>query len=299
MIAGLLLLAVVLSPASAQELHLRASVDNPGRLRLGDLASVQVGLESHLSQTVEVDPASAWVLSPTWLLDRLALPQSLTIVGDRVTVIPTTWDVPRPVVEALGTWLRGQTSDPTVVFELQEVRLLEGEIVDSGSLRLSRLSGERTFDIPNGYWVWRLENAGRTGRVRALLRPQLAALRATRTLPRGAVPSPETVRVEYTPLSRFPRRPMTSVDLNGRWRLNQTVRDGNVLYAHFLSPIYDVEAQAEVRLVVQRPGLRVELSGVALESGNAGDRIRVRPVHSSKSLRGAVVSEGEVHVESF
>ena len=295
-----LVFLLLVSTLGAQQLNFKGLVSSANPLTLGDLTEYQEGLEPFLSQTISLDQSQVWVLRPRWVLHQVRLPSQLTLLGNRILVVPNGLNLNRRVLEAVADWLVQEVADPDLVFELQDLRLLEGANQFSNDpLFVSRVSGEKTFNIPNGYWVWRLSQGAQSARVRALVRPYLAALRSTRTLARGTLLAPDSFRVEFLSINQFFRKPLTTNDLNGQWSLAQAVRAGDILYAHQIQPRFDIDPQNTVRVVVQRAGLRVELNGVSQDGGNIGDRIRVRLLEGGRVLRGVVVSEGEVYVESL
>ncbi len=302
MMHRLLVLTLGLSltlPLGSQQITFKHWVVNTGNLRLGDLVEYQEGLENYLFLPIRLSEESIWVLCPRWVMSQVGLPESTNFVVARILVVPAKWDIPSALITELGKWMNDQNSGPNFVVELRDVKLLDPLPLGVQTYQLSRISGEKTFNIPNGYWVWRINPAQSSSRIRALVQVHVPVLRLQKTMGRGASLTAETYRIEYLPLNQFFRRPMTVDDLSARWILAQPVRSGEILYTYQVQPVYDVNAQTGIRVVVQRAGIRVEINGVSLDGGNIGDRIRIRLNDSGRSLRALVTAEGEVHVENL
>ncbi|WPL19769.1 Flagella basal body P-ring formation protein FlgA precursor [Thiorhodovibrio winogradskyi] len=76
----------------------------------------------------------------------------------------------------------------------------------------------------------------------------------------------------------------------------RSVRPGTVLNdSHLKTPLW-VERGQLVQLLSETTGIRVSMSGEALEDGGAGDRIRVRNRSSQRELEGVIQSPGVVRV---
>ncbi len=78
--------------------------------------------------------------------------------------------------------------------------------------------------------------------------------------------------------------------------LDRAMTSGEVFTRSNLKPAPLIERGAIVRLVYRRPGLTVASRAEALESGSAGEAIRVRPLDVRRVCRAIVVSSGEVEV---
>ena len=53
----------------------------------------------------------------------------------------------------------------------------------------------------------------------------------------------------------------------------------------------------QVKVVLASPGLRLETAGIALDTGVAGTRIRVKNTGSGRVFSGRVGADGAVHVQ--
>lgn len=294
----LVLFLALLGPIGlGQELVLR-SVASPRNPPI--LADVADGQGVDLSQPLHFPAPSAeplWLLSSRWIVEAHELPATTAVKGNRVTVLAPGWEAWSAALEALGDFLAAEAADPDTVFALQELRLLEGDLTASGSLRLFRHSGEKLYGYPYGWWVFRFRRGTMEGRFRVRLQPWVPTLTATRPLARGQVLEGTSVRVEFRPLSALGRKPLPSQDLASRWTLILPVRQGQTIFAAQVQARLDVEARSTVNAVVERGELRVELPAQALEGGNAGQSIRVRLLAGERVLPARVVAPGEVSLD--
>lgn len=90
---------------------------------------------------------------------------------------------------------------------------------------------------------------------------------------------------------------LTSADSLPGMELRRTLRAGTVLSRDMIALPVLVERGQQVSIRVQRPGIRVEMKGTALDAGSAGDRIRVRNDSSQKIISATVVERGLVQVD--
>lgn len=90
---------------------------------------------------------------------------------------------------------------------------------------------------------------------------------------------------------------LTSADTLPGMELRRTLRAGTVLSRDMIALPVLVERGQQVNIRVQRPGIRIEMKGTALDAGSAGDRIRVRNDSSQKIIRATVLERGLVQVD--
>jgi flagella basal body P-ring formation protein FlgA len=72
---------------------------------------------------------------------------------------------------------------------------------------------------------------------------------------------------------------------------------GTVLSPDMLEPPILVKRGDKVAIRVNRPGIQVEMDGIAMGSGQAGERIRVRNRQSNKIVFATVIARGLVQVK--
>lgn len=90
---------------------------------------------------------------------------------------------------------------------------------------------------------------------------------------------------------------LTAADTLPGMELRRTLRAGTVLSRDMLALPVLVERGQLVTIRVQRPGLRIEMKGTALDAGSAGERIRVRNDSSQKILSATVIESGLVQID--
>ncbi|QIK37984.1 flagellar basal body P-ring formation protein FlgA [Caldichromatium japonicum] len=117
-----------------------------------------------------------------------------------------------------------------------------------------------------------------------------------RPIERHQVIGPGDIRIERQAVSSLSSGyfsdPQSVIGLSARRRLSA----GQVLIpAHLDQPVLIKRGQ-EVTLYVSRPGLVVQMKGVALEDGRAGERIRVRNLSSKRVVEGHVESADVVRI---
>jgi flagella basal body P-ring formation protein FlgA len=77
----------------------------------------------------------------------------------------------------------------------------------------------------------------------------------------------------------------------------RSLRAGTVLSPDMLDPPVIINRGERVKIRVNRPGIRIEMNGTALENGRQDERIRVRNEQSQKIVHGRVAGRGLVQVE--
>lgn len=120
---------------------------------------------------------------------------------------------------------------------------------------------------------------------------------AARALARKQTIAAEDIRLERqetsTLVSGYLDRPEAAIGL----QLKRPLAAGQLLTDSVLVRRKLVERGQLVNIVSSRPGLKVRMSGEALEDGIAGQRIRVRNRTSKKIIEGYVESSGSVRIE--
>jgi len=121
---------------------------------------------------------------------------------------------------------------------------------------------------------------------------ELPLLVARRPLARGEMPAAGDLT---TDLRRVPglgtQFLAPGADIGGR-RLRQPVAAGQPLRADILAAPVLVERGQQVTLVAEGAGIAVRASGVALDAGGHGDRVRARSLSSGRIVEGVVGADG-------
>ncbi|CAH2605448.1 Flagella basal body P-ring formation protein FlgA (plasmid) [Rhodovastum atsumiense] len=76
--------------------------------------------------------------------------------------------------------------------------------------------------------------------------------------------------------------------------MRRRVAAGTPLTDRDIGPRLAVQANAVVRMVWQGPGMRLEMTGRALEAGSTGETIRVLNTATSRTVQGTVREDGSV-----
>lgn len=79
--------------------------------------------------------------------------------------------------------------------------------------------------------------------------------------------------------------------------IKRSLRSGTVLNTDMLAPPLLINRGEQLSIRIQRPGIRIEMKGTALEAGRRGQRIRVRNDQAQKTLTAVVIDKGLVQVE--
>jgi flagella basal body P-ring formation protein FlgA len=121
-------------------------------------------------------------------------------------------------------------------------------------------------------------------------------LRAGRALAAGMVLGPQDVTVAYGDVGKVPLRPLPALDDITGARTLRALGEGDVLSrsAVAVRPLVQSGDLVVVRLVAG--SVQVEGSGVAAQSGSAGEIVRVVNPSTRRALQARVVGRGQVEV---
>ena len=72
------------------------------------------------------------------------------------------------------------------------------------------------------------------------------------------------------------------------------IKQGKVFKRYYIEPDYLVKKRHSVKIVYEKGPIHIELLGLALQSGNKGEIIKVKNLSSNKVLRCEVISNGTV-----
>lgn len=119
---------------------------------------------------------------------------------------------------------------------------------------------------------------------------------ARQPIARGAVLREEDLRVEERRLDELPTTVLTSLDEAIGREARVALAAGKPLTVQGLATAALVKRGDMVRLLIERGGLRLSVSGEALETAGVGERVRVLNESSKRELVGRVVDHGTVTV---
>jgi len=117
------------------------------------------------------------------------------------------------------------------------------------------------------------------------------------TIPKGSLIKPQMVEEETLPLSKARYAFQDLNQVIGKIA-RQTIPKGEVIKEKMLSPNYVVRKGNRVKVIYERGAIRIELYGLALDSGSVGNIIRVKNVSTGKILRCRVEKDGSVRFVS-
>ncbi len=129
------------------------------------------------------------------------------------------------------------------------------------------------------------------------------AQQATTVVPKRVIYPGEVIDASQIDEVAFTPRPlgitiaMVPEDVEGKVA-RRTLLPGRLIPLNFLREAYAVEPGNPVSVVYVSGALTISITGVPLQSGAAGDQIRVRNVDSGAILTGTVMADGTVRVGS-
>ncbi|MEO4001554.1 flagellar basal body P-ring formation chaperone FlgA [Mesorhizobium sp. CAU 1732] len=107
--------------------------------------------------------------------------------------------------------------------------------------------------------------------------------------------------LEEVPLRRQLKNPSSVVvgmqQLDGKVA-RRTLLPGRMIAVGSVRDAYLVETGAPVQVMFVHGGLQIAISGVPLQSGAAGDMVRVRNIDSGVVFSGVVMADGTIRVSS-
>ncbi|MDF1762207.1 MAG: flagellar basal body P-ring formation chaperone FlgA [Oleibacter sp.] len=77
----------------------------------------------------------------------------------------------------------------------------------------------------------------------------------------------------------------------------RNLRTGTLLSPDLIEPAILIERGQPITLRLNRPGIYIEMKGLALSAGSAGERIRVQNEQSGKRLYGVIVDSSIVQIQ--
>jgi flagella basal body P-ring formation protein FlgA len=101
-------------------------------------------------------------------------------------------------------------------------------------------------------------------------------------------------RMDITDLNE---RPLEKVAELNHKRAKRNLRRGTILTAGSIEPIPDVESGHEVSITYVNGPIQITAAGTALQSGMAGDYIKVKNMQSGKIIMARVVDNAQVAID--
>lgn len=101
-------------------------------------------------------------------------------------------------------------------------------------------------------------------------------------------------RMEVTSLLQQPVRELDGLD---KYRARLLIRKDQILTANLIEPVPDIEVGHEVTIILKSHLLLITAPGRVLESGRAGDRVRVKNKATGKIVTARVIDKNSVEVD--
>ncbi|MBM4245008.1 MAG: flagellar basal body P-ring formation protein FlgA [Deltaproteobacteria bacterium] len=119
---------------------------------------------------------------------------------------------------------------------------------------------------------------------------------ARQPIARGTILGEDDLRIEERRLDELPTTVLTDVASAIGREARVAIAAGKALTLQGLANAVLVKRGGLVRVLVERGGMRISVAGEAMETGGAGDRVRVVNASSKRELVGRVVDHGTVSV---
>ncbi len=105
--------------------------------------------------------------------------------------------------------------------------------------------------------------------------------------------STDNLALKRMDVTRLREKPITTLDELRGCRSKRNLRKGTILVTGAIEPVPDVEAGREVSIIYADGLCRVSTTGIVMESGMAGEYVRVKNSSSSKIIVARIV-DGDV-----
>jgi len=196
----------------------------------------------------------------------------------------------------LAVWLHNRYAD----FRIKAVRPSQEQALQVGS---GQQAVVRPFAGPIGsraaVWIDLLGKDGRSNGAFPIwfeveARKEVAV--AARAIPSGSRIGSDQLKTVTADVAALGARPLMPADDVSRSITIGPIAEGQVLTEDLFRRVPPVVAGDEVRMQVERGALHIEARGVALESGESGQKVRVRNSGSGEVLVAYVAGPGLVDV---
>jgi len=135
-----------------------------------------------------------------------------------------------------------------------------------------------------------------TGQIRVKIDHYASVLIATDRIGRHKPLTPENSKIERMEITSLTAEPLTSDEgLAGLWT-KRDIRKDQILSSNSVEKIPTVLSGQGVSILYKSTALEISSKGIAMESGYAGDKIRIKNEHSNKILTCTVLDGETVEV---
>jgi flagella basal body P-ring formation protein FlgA len=135
-----------------------------------------------------------------------------------------------------------------------------------------------------------------SGEVRLKIQKFAEVLVAAGNVERHDKPSPDNFTLQRMDVTSLYEQPVESLEKVARLRLKRNLSKGQILTANALEPVPDIEVGREVSIVCSNGVYTISAAGLSMQSGSAGDYVRVKNKASGKIVVAKVIDESTVAV---
>lgn len=136
-----------------------------------------------------------------------------------------------------------------------------------------------------------------SGQVRMRIKKYADVLVATERLKKSDDLTPDNLSLKRMDITTEVEKPITSFDELIGYRARRNVSRGKILTAGAIEPIPDIERGREVQIVYSDGLCRITTSGIALQTGMAGEYLKIKNKSTGKIIIARVVDETAVAVD--
>jgi flagella basal body P-ring formation protein FlgA len=136
-----------------------------------------------------------------------------------------------------------------------------------------------------------------SGQVSLNIRKFVRVLVTQDNLTRHDLPKADKLALQRMDITSISEQPVQSVESLAGYRLKRNIGKGQILTFGAVELIPDIEVGGEVTIVCQEGLLKITVPGEAIQSGSAGDLVKVRNRASGKVLMARVVDDRTVAIQ--
>ena len=175
---------------------------------------------------------------------------------------------------------------------------LKAEEVDPNLLKITALSQKEPIGLFT--LVATIEKDGEIqerGQVRLRIRKFTEVLVATDKIGRHDALSKNNLALTRMEVTSLREQPVQSFGALANQRAKRNLRKGQILTSPAMEPVPDIEVGREVTIIVSNDLLTITAPGKALQTGSAGDYVKVKNKATGKILSAKVVDATSVAVD--
>ena len=136
-----------------------------------------------------------------------------------------------------------------------------------------------------------------TAQVRLRIKKFADVLTVTDKIKRLQIIDADNTTVQRKDITKLLEKPLVSVEETKGMRVKRNLKKGSILTAAALEPIPDIESGMETTIVYTDGLFKITASGIALQTGIAGDYIKVKNKTTKKIIIARVVDKRFVAID--